>query len=147
MARSFISEKGKEKNEELEVYLAPMDNGSTFTGFPTEDWFVKEILEDARDVGTEAIDGRIVRLEKKGLGVFCLGNPETGNYKEPIISQRKFGKLPNIGISLRDKEEDPHEPYVIKYLSKKFVEIYLAKDELYYLTIMKATEEDKRLAM
>ncbi|KAJ3264522.1 hypothetical protein HDU77_008384 [Chytriomyces hyalinus] len=143
------------------VFMAPLDNGSTMTGFPSKDWFVEESLVDAEGVGVEAIDGRIVKPEKKGLGVFRLGNPQTGkyillsmpdsylqpNYTDPVIAQRKLGKLPNISILMKDKEEDPHQPYLIKYKGQEFTRLYPAKDKLYYCSIMKASPEEKQQAL
>ncbi|KAJ3376695.1 hypothetical protein HDU80_003829, partial [Chytriomyces hyalinus] len=147
--------------DDQEVYMAPLDNGSTSTGFPTADWFVEETFEDTQGVGTEAIDGRIVKPEKKGLGVFRLGNPATGKYillsmpdsylqptyTDPVIAQRKLGKLPNISISMKDKEDDPHQPYMIKYNGVEFTRLFPAKDELYYCSIMKASAEEKAQAL
>ncbi|KAJ3243289.1 hypothetical protein HDU77_010459 [Chytriomyces hyalinus] len=144
-----------------DVFLAPLDNGLTSTGFPSSDWFAEESLVDVDDVSIESIDGQIMKPEKKGLGVFRLGNPQTGKYillsmpdaylqptyTDPVIAQRKLGKLPNVSILMKDKEDDPHQPSMIKYQAQEFTCLFPAKDELYYCSIMKASTEEKAQAL
>ncbi|KAJ3228689.1 hypothetical protein HDU78_009606 [Chytriomyces hyalinus] len=158
--RALMARQSEIQSSDREVFMAPLDNGSTSTGFPTADWFVEESFEDVQGVGTEAIDGRIMKPEKKGLGVFRLGNPAMGKYillsmpdsylqptyTDPVIAQRKLGKLPNISISMKDKEDDPHQLYMIKYNGKEFTRLFPAKDKLYYCSIMKASVEEKAQA-
>ncbi|KAJ3102064.1 hypothetical protein HK100_004426 [Physocladia obscura] len=140
-------EKETETESNKEVYLAPMNNSSMYAGFPTEDWIIEETLEDVgTGTGTEAIDRCIIQPTKKGL-VALLGLFVQPTCTDVVILQGKLGKVKNISILLKDKENDPHQPYVIKYKDQAFTTVYLAKDEIYYLTIMKASKEEKQVAL
>jgi hypothetical protein len=161
--RHFLaaSYRAAERRHDDKIVLSPIDNGSSFSAFPTSDWFIESTLKTQEGKATETIDGRIVKAEQTGVAIFRLCDPESANYLVitipdsdlqpgyvgPVIAQRKLSKLQDWQITIQDKSEDLQQPLHLHYQGSPFAKIYPAKDELFYASIMKATDEEKLQAL
>jgi hypothetical protein len=135
--------------------LAPIDNGSSISGFNNLDYFVPGTLKQTGNIGVMTIVGRVAKSAGIGTARFAISDGN-GNWKSieienaaympsydsQVISETQFRRVENCDIEKpRKKKNDSSLPMILS-VDERTIEILPdVRDHIYYVRIRPAPAE------